>query len=67
MKISSNLLIAGCYLQEHDIILDFAFRFSCPGYDRTLIKKSLSLRTTSKPVQQNWRHFLRSFRKQCAF
>ena len=26
-----------------------------------------SLLLCSKPVQQNWRHFLKSFRKQCAF
>ena len=39
LKISCNFILAGRHLLERDIVLDF-FRFSCSGYDLTLIIKS---------------------------
>ena len=42
MKIFCNFILAGRHLSEFDITLDF-FRFSCSGYDVTLIIKSHTL------------------------
>ena len=43
MKISWNLILAGCHLWECDIISKFCFSSSCSGYDLTLAKKSHTL------------------------